>query len=51
MGFAYSPQVVELRSRLQNFMDDHIVPRIRAYNEEVNGLSPMPPIQTARFSS
>ena len=36
MDFAYSPKTRELLARVQNFMDDHIVPRIRAYNEEVH---------------
>ncbi len=35
MDFAYSARTEELRARVQNFMDEHIVPRIRQYNEEV----------------
>lgn len=36
MDFAYSPKVKELVNKLQFFMDDHIVPRIRQYNKEVH---------------
>jgi acyl-CoA dehydrogenase len=36
MDFAYTPRTEELRARVQNFMDEHIVPRIRQYNEEVH---------------
>ncbi len=36
MDFAYSPKVEELRSRVRNFLDDHIVPRIREWNDEVH---------------
>ncbi len=36
MDFAYSPKVEELRTKLQNFMDQHIIPRIREYKEELN---------------
>jgi acyl-CoA dehydrogenase len=36
MDFAYTPKVEELRRRVRNFMDDHIVPRVRQYNEEVH---------------
>ncbi len=35
MDFAYTPKVQELRRRVQSFMDEHIVPRIRQYDEEV----------------
>lgn len=35
MDFAYTPRVEEMRNRVQAFMDAHIVPRIRQYNEEV----------------
>ncbi|MDR2189013.1 MAG: acyl-CoA dehydrogenase family protein [Azonexus sp.] len=35
MDFGYTPKVEELRHRVQAFMDDHIVPRIRQYGEEV----------------
>ncbi|MCX7171371.1 MAG: acyl-CoA dehydrogenase family protein [Proteobacteria bacterium] len=37
MDFAYTPKVEALRSRVRNFMDDHILPRVRQYNEEVHG--------------
>jgi acyl-CoA dehydrogenase len=36
MDFAYTTKVEELRRRVRNFMDDHIVPRVRQYNEEVH---------------
>jgi acyl-CoA dehydrogenase len=36
MDFAYTPKVEELRRRVRNFMDDHVVPRVRQYNEEVH---------------
>ncbi len=36
MDFAYSPKTREMLARVQNFMDDHIVPRIRQYNEEIH---------------
>ncbi|HTH75533.1 MAG TPA: acyl-CoA dehydrogenase family protein [Trinickia sp.] len=35
MDFAYSPKVETLRARVRAFMDTHIVPRIRQWNEEV----------------
>lgn len=35
MNFGYSPKVEELRVRVRNFMDDHILPRVAQYNEEV----------------
>ncbi|MES2260247.1 MAG: acyl-CoA dehydrogenase family protein [Pseudomonadota bacterium] len=35
MDFAYTEKVEGLRTRLRNFMDRHIVPRIGQYNEEV----------------
>lgn len=35
MDFGYSAKVEELRQRVRGFMDEHIVPRIRQYNEEV----------------
>ncbi len=35
MDFAYSPKVEELRRRVRDFMDDHIVPRIGAWQREV----------------
>lgn len=36
MDFSFSPKVEELRTRVQNFMDEHIIPRIRDYEEEVH---------------
>jgi acyl-CoA dehydrogenase len=43
MDFAYSPRTEEMRTRVQHFMDEHIVPRIRKYNEEVHaGNYPVP---------
>ena len=36
MDFAYGPRVEDLRTKLQRFTGDCIVPRIRQYNEEVN---------------
>ena len=36
MDFSYSPKVEELRRRLRDFMDAHIVPRIRQWREEVH---------------
>lgn len=36
MDFGYTPKVEELRSRVRAFMDAHIVPRIRQWNEEVH---------------
>jgi acyl-CoA dehydrogenase len=42
MDFAYSPKVKELRTKLNFFMEDHVVPRIRQYNEEVHaGIFPV----------
>ncbi|WP_312905124.1 acyl-CoA dehydrogenase family protein [Stutzerimonas nitrititolerans] len=35
MNFAYSPRVEALRTQLRAFMDDHIVPRIALWHEEV----------------
>ncbi|HEX7682584.1 MAG TPA: acyl-CoA dehydrogenase family protein [Trinickia sp.] len=35
MDFAYSPKVEALRVQVRAFMDAHIVPRIRQWNEEV----------------
>ncbi len=34
MDFEYSEKVQDLRMQVRRFMDDHIVPRIRQYNEE-----------------
>ena len=36
MDFAYSPKTKELLARVEHFMDEHIVPRIRQYNDEVH---------------
>lgn len=36
MDFGYTPKVEELRGRLGAFMDEHIVPRIRQWHEEVH---------------
>ena len=36
MDFGYTPKVEELRERVRAFMDAHIVPRIRQWNEEVH---------------
>jgi acyl-CoA dehydrogenase len=36
MDFAYTPKVEELCMRVRHFMDEHIVPRIRQYQEEVH---------------
>lgn len=36
MDFAYSPKVETLRAQVRAFLDAHIVPRIRQWNEEVN---------------
>ncbi|WP_175746928.1 acyl-CoA dehydrogenase family protein [Burkholderia pyrrocinia] len=35
MDFGYTPKVEELRERVRAFMDAHIVPRIRQWNDEV----------------
>jgi len=35
MDFAYSPKVEELRRRVRDFMDDHIVPRIGEWQREI----------------
>lgn len=35
MDFAYSPKVETLRAQVRAFMDTHIVPRIRQWNQEV----------------
>ena len=35
MDFNYSPKVEELRGRVRDFTDDHIVPRIGQYNQEI----------------
>jgi len=36
MDFAYTPKVEELRRRVRDFLDDHIVPRIRQWRDEVH---------------
>lgn len=36
MNFAYSPKVDDLLRRVRDFMDEHIVPRQRQWNEEVH---------------
>jgi len=35
MDFAYTPKVEELRRRVRDFLDDHIVPRIVQWRDEV----------------
>ncbi|MFV0456977.1 MAG: acyl-CoA dehydrogenase family protein [Pseudomonas sp.] len=43
MNFAYSPRVEALRMQLRAFMDDHIVPRISLWHQEVEqGHFPVP---------
>ena len=42
MDFAYSEKTEKLRARVRNFMDDHVVPRIRPWSEEVHaGIYPV----------
>ncbi len=42
MDFGYSTKVEDLRARVRNFMDQHILPRVRQYNEEVHaGIFPV----------
>jgi len=36
MDFAYTPKVEELRRRVRDFLDDHIVPRIGQWRDEVH---------------
>ena len=36
MDFAYSEKVENLRARVSAFMEQHIIPRVREYNEEVH---------------
>ncbi len=36
MEFGYTPKVEDLRQRVRGFMDDHVVPRIRQWHEEVH---------------
>ena len=35
MDFSYSPRTEELRQRVSQFMEDHIVPRVRQHKEEL----------------
>ena len=43
MDFSYSEKTEQLRAQLNNFMDDHIVPRIRPWSEESHaGTYPCP---------
>nr|MBF0683979.1 acyl-CoA dehydrogenase family protein [Pseudomonas sp.] len=43
MNFAYSPRVEALRTQLRAFMDEHIVPRVALWHEEVaRGHFPVP---------
>ncbi|MEJ2530539.1 MAG: acyl-CoA dehydrogenase family protein [Halioglobus sp.] len=37
MDFSYSDRTEQLRARLHDFMDDHILPRIGQWQEEVHG--------------
>jgi acyl-CoA dehydrogenase len=37
MDFSYSEKTERLRAQLQNFMQDHIIPRIRQWSDEVHG--------------
>lgn len=42
MEFGYTAKVEDLRTRVRNFMDEHILPRVRQYNEEVHaGIFPV----------
>lgn len=42
MDFGYTTKVEELRRRVQGFMDQHILPRVGRYNEEVHaGIFPV----------
>ena len=42
MDFEYSPKVEEFRTRVRNFMTDHIVPRIPQWKQEVHdGIYPV----------
>lgn len=42
MDFGYTTKVEELRRRVQDFMDQHILPRVGQYNEEVHaGIFPV----------
>ena len=37
MDFSYSEKTEQLRAQLRNFMEDHIVPRIGQWSEEIHG--------------
>ncbi len=42
MDFGYTAKVEDLRTRVRNFMDQHIVPRVHQHNEEVRaGIFPV----------
>ena len=42
MDFGYTDKVEDLRNRVKNFMDRHILPRVRQYNDEVHaGIFPV----------
>ncbi|QRX84288.1 acyl-CoA dehydrogenase family protein [Glaciimonas sp. PAMC28666] len=42
MDFGYTAKVEDLRTRVRHFMDQHILPRVRQYNEEVHaGIFPV----------
>ena len=42
MDFAPSPKATEMYHRVENFMDDHVIPRIRQWNDDVNaGIFPV----------
>ena len=42
MDFSYSPKVEALREKLKQFLDEHIVPRLGEYNEQVAVGNPYP---------
>lgn len=42
MDFGYTTKVEDLRSRVRDFMDQHILPRVRQYNDEIHaGIFPV----------
>ncbi|MFT5644326.1 MAG: acyl-CoA dehydrogenase [Janthinobacterium sp.] len=42
MDFGYTPKVEDLRTRVRDFLDQRILPRVRQYNEEVHaGIYPV----------
>jgi len=43
MDFQYTPKVEELRRQVTDFMEQHIVPRIQQYNDEVERDGNFPP--------